>query len=143
MYFRKDTNRMITGSKDTGFCYMVAFFINIFSRCAFRTIPYDAERFKFVTAWFYNITVVNVNDRFGRNPILDLLKIRRGSLCRNTFIKMSGKTIYNIYLFGIFMKLIHNISQKTASGSKHTVSHISSEFAFRFRKSFGNFICKI
>ena len=43
MYFWKDTYRMIAGSKDTGFCYMVAFFINIFSRCAFRIIPYDVK----------------------------------------------------------------------------------------------------
>ena len=134
---------MITGSKDTGFCYMVTFFINAFNRCTFRAITYNTKRFKFIAIWFYNIAVINVNDWFGRSPFFDLLKIRGYSFCRSTFIKMSGKTVYNIYLFGIFMKLVSNISQKTASGRKHTISHISSKFAFGFRKPFRNFICKI
>ncbi len=52
---------MITGSKDTCFCYMVPLFINI---------------------RFYNIAVINVNDWFCRNPFLDLLKIRSSSFSR-------------------------------------------------------------
>jgi hypothetical protein len=52
----------------------------------------------------------------------------------STIIELSGKTINNIYLFGIFMKLVNNISKKAASGSKHAISNISSKFTFRLRK---------
>ena len=65
------------GSKDTGFCYMVAFFINFFSRCAFGAITNNARRFKSVTIWFYNIVIINVDDRFCWNPFFNLSKISR------------------------------------------------------------------
>jgi nitrogenase iron protein NifH len=29
----------------------------------------NAKRFKFITIWFYNIAIINVNDRFRRNPL--------------------------------------------------------------------------
>lgn len=45
----------------------------------------------------------------------------------STIIELSGKTINNIYLFGIFMKLVNNISKKAASGSKHAIVDKTAE----------------
>lgn len=66
---------MITGCQDTGFRYMIAFFINIFSICTLRAIPDKSEGLKFIAIRFYNITVVDVDDRFRRSLFADGSKI--------------------------------------------------------------------
>ena len=116
VYFWKDTDRMIAGSKDTGFCYMVSFPINVFRRCTFRAITYDTKRFKFITIWFYNITVINVDDWFRRNPFFNLLEIRRCSFIRNSFLfclvrflfghfNFTSKRIWIPYILNFFWNL--------------------------------------
>ncbi|CUX14314.1 hypothetical protein BN3456_00045 [Clostridium sp. C105KSO13] len=105
----KDTDWMIAFCKDTGFCDMIPFLVNIFSGCAFGTIPNNAKSFKFITIWFYNVTVINVNNRFRRNPFFNRMKIGYSCLCRNSFVKMSGKAVNNIYLLRILVELVNDI----------------------------------
>ena len=59
MYFGKNADRVITACKYTCLCDMVAFFVNIFCGCAFRTVPDDPKRLKFMAVRFYNITVID------------------------------------------------------------------------------------
>ena len=37
--------------------------------CTLRAVSDNAKRFKFITIWVYNIAIINVNDRFRRNPL--------------------------------------------------------------------------
>ena len=67
---------MIVAGKNTGFCYVIAFFINCFGSSTFRAISDKSESFKFVTIRIYNIAVINVYDRFLRSPFTDGSKIR-------------------------------------------------------------------
>ena len=55
---------------------------------------------------------------------------------------MSGKPFYRIDLFGRFMKLVYDISKKTAAGGKNTIGHVGSELAIWFGKMPGNFFGK-
>lgn len=140
MNFREDTDRMSITSQDTGFRNMITFFINRFCVSTFRTIPDYTESFKFIAVRFYNVTVIDVNDGFGRNPFMDRSKIRFQRSGWNTLIQMSGKTLNGINLFGTFMKLIDNVSQKAAARGKHTIKHICRKLPVRFWKFFRKFI---
>ena len=76
MNFREDTDRMIAFCQYTGFCHMIAFFVNVFCVRAFRAIPDNAESLEFITIRLYDITVIDVDDRFIRNPFADNGEIR-------------------------------------------------------------------
>lgn len=56
-----------------------------------------------------------------------------GFLCssRNSFIQMFGQAFSGVYLFGIFMKLVNNVSQQAVSVGKYAVSHVSSKLLLR------------
>lgn len=56
-----------------------------------------------------------------------------------SFTQMSGKTLHGIALFGILMKLIHDIGQKAAAGGEHAIGHVSNKLFVRFGKMPGNF----
>lgn len=58
----------------------------------------------------------------------------------SSFIQVSGKPFHGIDFLGGFVKLVYDIGEKTAVGSKHAVSHISSKLSFRFGKVSGNFV---
>lgn len=55
---------------------------------------------------------------------------------------MAGKTFHGIDLFGRFMKLIDNISERTTARSEHTISHVGSKLGVWFGKVSGNLIGK-
>lgn len=55
----KNTDRMPASSQGTGFRYMVAFFINAFRLCTFRTIADNTKSCKLFSIWFYNITFID------------------------------------------------------------------------------------
>src|SRR5699024_4262031 len=78
----ENTDRMPAGSQGTGFCYMVSFFINAFRLCTFRTIADDTESFKLFSIWFYDITIVNKNNRIRGNKALYGMEIRRTHISR-------------------------------------------------------------
>lgn len=61
---------MIAVGKYGGFCNMITFLINIFCSGTLRTIAYPAKRLKFITIRFYNVTVIDMNDRVSRAPFL-------------------------------------------------------------------------
>ena len=67
---------MIIFSENTGFCYMISFFINCFGSSTFRADSDKSESFKFVTIRLYNIAVIDVYDRLLRSPFTDSSKIR-------------------------------------------------------------------
>lgn len=140
MYSGKYADRVIAGSKDTGFCNMTPFFVDIFSGCAFRAVPDNAKCLKFVTIRLYHIAVINVEDRFRRNPLLYGLKICRGSLRRDSRTEVSGKAVHRVDLFGILMELVCNICQKAASGSEYAVSDVCCKFLLGFCQAIRNFI---
>ena len=52
---------------------------------------------------------------------------------------MYGKPFHRIDLFGRFMKLVYDISKKTAAIGKNTIGHVGSELAIWFGKMSGNF----
>ena len=126
--------------QDTGFGYMIAFFINIFNIRTFGTIPDNIESFKFIAIWLYDITVIDMNNRFVRDPFTDRGKIGMQGFYRGAVIQMPCKPFYGIDLFRRFMKLINDIRKKTAAGSEHTISHVSSELSIRFGQVSGNFV---
>lgn len=66
MYSEKNTDRVIAHCKDIGFCCITPFFVNIFRRGTFRTIPDDSKGLDFITIGFYNITVIVIDDGFVR-----------------------------------------------------------------------------
>ena len=49
---------------------------------------------------------------------------------------MPGKAFHGIDLPGSFVKLVYDISEKTAAGSEHAVGHIGSELSIGFGKLF-------
>ena len=55
---------------------MIAFFINVFCVSTFRTIPDNTERLEFITIWLYDITVIDVDERFPWNPFADNREVR-------------------------------------------------------------------
>ena len=55
---------------------------------------------------------------------------------RCTLIQMSGEAFYGIDLPGSFVKLVYDISEKTAAGSEHAISYVSSKLSVRFGKLF-------
>ena len=55
---------------------MIAFFINVFCVRAFRAIPDNAESLEFITIRLYDITVIDVDDRFARNLFADNREVR-------------------------------------------------------------------
>ena len=75
MDLRKNANRMIDASKNTGFRYMIAFFINIFRGSTFRAIPDNSESFQFIAGRLNNITIIDVNYGVIRHPFFNLLQI--------------------------------------------------------------------
>ena len=76
MDFREETDWMTAFCQYTGFCHMIAFFINVFCVRAFRAIPDSAESLKFITIRLYDITVIDVDDGFIRNSFADNGEIR-------------------------------------------------------------------
>lgn len=56
---------------------------------------------------------------------------------------MYGKPFHRIDLFGRFMKLVYDISKKTAAIGKNTIGHVGSELAIWFGKMSGNFSGKV
>lgn len=142
MDFGKDTDWMVTGIKDTCFRNMISFFINTFCRSAFRAISDNTEGFKLISIWFYDIAVINVNDRFDRSWFLYYLKIRSSCFGRNPFFQMSGETVNCVFLFWVFVKLVSNIRQQAALGCQHTIGDVGSKFAIGFCELSGNFIWK-
>ena len=58
---------MITGSKNTGFCYMITFFINIFRGSTFGAIPDESDVFKFITVGFDNIAAIQLENIFSKH----------------------------------------------------------------------------
>ena len=62
---------MIVICQYTGFCYMIAFFVDIFCIGAFRSIPDKTKGLKSMTVWLHHITIINVDDRLIGNPSAD------------------------------------------------------------------------
>lgn len=121
---------------------MIAFFVDIFGICAFRTIPDNALCFKFITVKFNNIAVVDMYDRFVRCPSVDCAKIEIQDFLWSSFIKVSGKAFHGIDLFEFVVELVNNICQQAAFESEYAIIDISNKLLFRFWKSVGNFIGK-
>lgn len=86
---------------------MVAFFTNIFRRCAFRTITNNAKRFEFISIWFYNNTIIYMDDRFCWNPFL---------FCLVRFLfghfNFTSKRTWISYILSISWKLLITIYEK-------------------------------
>lgn len=53
---------MIVASKNAGFCYMIAFFVNCFSICTFRTIPNKTQCIELSAFWLYHITIIDMDN---------------------------------------------------------------------------------
>ena len=85
MDHRKNADRMLAGSQNTGLCYMVSFFINAFRLCAFRTIANDTKSFKLFSIWFYDITFINEDHWFRGNESLYGMEIRSSRRSRRSF----------------------------------------------------------
>lgn len=54
---------MMAAGKNRGFCYMITFLIDIFCSGTLGSIPHPAKGFKFMPLRFYNVTVIDINDR--------------------------------------------------------------------------------
>jgi len=76
MDFRINTDGMIAFRQNTGFCHMIAFFIDIFRTRALGSIPNKAQSFEFVAIRFDDITVIQMNHRLIGNPFADDVEIR-------------------------------------------------------------------
>lgn len=122
---------------------MVAFFINIFCLCTFRAISDKPQSLKLEAFRFYNITIIDMDDRILWNHSTNESQIRLLRIFGNTPVKVPGETLYRIDLFRIFMKLVNNVCQKTALRGEHAVGHIGCKLSVGFRKMFGNFFEKV
>ena len=71
MDLRKDADRVTVCGEDDGLRDMIAFFISIFGRSAFRAVEDGAKGFTFMAVGLYNITVVDQDNREGREAFFD------------------------------------------------------------------------
>lgn len=117
----ENTDRKIIFCQDTGFGYMVSFFVNIFVFCAPGTIPDKTESFKFITVGFDDVGVINMDNRLCRDPFMDQGQIRADGFWRGTLVQMPSKPFRRIYFFSIFMEVINDIGEEATAGSKNTV----------------------
>ena len=58
---------MIVAGKNTGFCYVIAFFINGFSISAFRTITNKSKCLEPAAFRFYHITIIDMDNGIAGN----------------------------------------------------------------------------
>ena len=56
---------------------------------------------------------------------------------------MPGKSFHRINLFGRFMKLVYDISKKTAAGGRHPIGLVSGELDIHLGKVSGIFFEKV
>ncbi len=133
---------MIAFGQDTGFCHMIAFFIDIFGIRAFGTVSDKAEGFKLAAIGFYDIAVIKMDYRLIGNPFSDGVKIGAQGFLGSAFVKVTGKPFDAVDLFGIFVKLIHDIREKAALGSEHAIGDVGSKLSVRLGKLSGDLICK-
>ena len=96
------------------------------------TIPDEARGFKLAAIRFHDIAVIDMDDRFIREPFADGEKVWFLRFSRNPFIQMPGEPLYGIDLLGTFVELVYDVGQQATSGSKDAVSHISSKLFVRF-----------
>ena len=108
---------MIVGGKDASLCNMIAFFVNIFCGGALGTIADNPKSLKFITDRLCHIAVIDMNDRFRRNHLPDLLQISCSRGARNAFFEMPSEAFHNIYFFDRFMEIVRNIGEQAALGS--------------------------
>ena len=93
MEFGENADRVIAGRKSNCFSNMVAFIINIFSACTFRTVTDYTKVLEFHAIRFDNITVINKYDGIVRDPFADSGKIGIKKWSRYATVKMSGKVL--------------------------------------------------
>ena len=75
MHLGEDTDGMAVLRKGAGFCDMVAFFIDVLCVRAFGAIPDKARGFKLAAIRFHDIAVIDMDNRFIRDPFADGVKI--------------------------------------------------------------------
>ncbi len=142
MDFRKDADGMAVFCEGAGFRNRVAFFIDIFCIGVFGAVPDKAEGFEFTAVRFDDIRVINMDDRFVWEPFADWGEIGIQGFARDAFIQMPGEAFNRIDLFRMFVECIHDVGQKAAARSEHTVGHIGGKFFIGFGELSGNFIRK-
>ena len=71
----EDADGMAVLRKGAGFCDMVAFFIDVLCVRAFGAIPDKAEGFELAAIRFHDIAVIDMADRFVRDPFADGVKV--------------------------------------------------------------------
>ena len=71
----EDTDGMAVLREGAGFCDMVAFFIDVLCVRAFGAVPDKAEGFELASIRFHDIAVIDMDDRFIRDPFADGVKV--------------------------------------------------------------------
>jgi hypothetical protein len=131
---------VIAFGEDTSFCDMIAFLIDIFGIRAFGTVPDKAESFKLAAIGLHDITVINMDHRLIGNPSADGVKIREQCAFGSAFVQVAGEPFHTVDLFGIFVKLIHDIREKAAAGGQHAIGDVGRKFSVGLGKTLGDFI---
>ena len=87
----------------------------------------NAKVFQFINVGLDKVTVIDMNDGLVQYLILDSVQVRAQHFGSHTAVKMFGKMLHGIQLFGFFVQLVNDISQKAAFRCKNAVSYISGK----------------
>ena len=112
-----DTGKEADGMPVFGDCgsfrHMVSLFKDIFALRTFRAVADNAKRFEVMAVGFDDIGIIDEDDGIRRDTFTDKREVRAQSSGRDAFGQVPGETVGGIDLFGVLVKLVGNIGDRS------------------------------